>query len=283
MKRVQNASVLAATALGIGLLVPVLAVTPATAGTNGCPPDGLFYGVTHQGAHDKAGGYRTWRNTVPAFKKADDRCQWVESDVRFTSDMIPVMVHDKSTGPMFRKRCNLIVADHTLAELQSACRNPDGSTVATFDEYLDAVTLRGTVEIKPRSTSKPKLKILISKIYAHNDADVVSLEFTREWLLERIAKLDDDARPISRVWKGALVAYPDRVAAACDIALFNYKKFTPLVVSRLKAVGVVSVASVGSTDSRPNRPAAWSALASMGAAGAQTDYSQQMFDWQNSR
>ena len=112
---------------------------------------------------------------------------------------------------------------------------------------------------------------------------MVSLEFTREWLLERIAKLDDDARPISRVWKGALVAFPSRVAAACDIALFNYKKFTPLVVSRLKDVGVVSVASVGSTDSRPNRPAAWSALASMGAAGAQTDYSQQMFDWQNSR
>jgi hypothetical protein len=282
MRRVQNTSVMAATALLIGLLVPVMAATPATAGTNGCPPGGLFYGVTHQGAHDKA-GYRTWRNTVPAFKKADDRCQWVESDVRFTSDMIPVMVHDKSTGPMFRKRCNLIVAEHTLAELQAACRNPDGSTVATFDEYLDAVTLRGTVEIKPGSTSKPKLRILISKIYAHNDADVVALEFTREWLLARIAQLDNDANPIGRVWKGALVAFPDRVAAACDIAVFNYKKFSPLVVGRLTNVGVLSVASVGSTDSRPDRPAAWSALASMGAAGAQTDYSKQMFDWQNSR
>jgi hypothetical protein len=260
-----------------------MAATPASAVGTGCPPDGLVYGVAHQGAHDRSGGYRTWRNTLPAFKKAQDRCQWVESDVRFTSDMKPVMVHDKSTGPMFRKRCDLVVADHTLAELQSQCRNPDGSTVATFDQFLKAVSLKGTVEIKAGSTRKRHLKILIKKIYRHGDADVVALEFTGERVLQRIAQLDDDAQPISRVWKGALVGFPDRVAAACDIAVYNYKKFTPSVVADLTDVGVLSVASVGSTDHRPSRPDAWSLLASMGVAGAQTDYSQEMFDWQNAR
>ena len=272
-----------ATGLASALLTPVLTSTPAAAGTTGCPPDGKFFGVAHQGAHDRTGGYRTWRNTVPAFTKANDRCQWVESDVRFTSDMVPVMVHDKSTRPMFRNRCDLIVAEHTLAELQTACRNPDGSTVATFDEYLDVVSHGGMVEIKPGSTNKPKLKILIGKIYAHGAADVVSLEFTRERVLDRIAQVDDDANPISRAWKGALVAFPDRVAAACDIAIFNYRKFSPDVVSQLEKVGVRSFTSVGSTDSQPSRTAAWSLLAAGGASGAQTDHSQEMFDWQNQR
>ena len=119
-------------------------------------PKGSFYGVAHQGAHDSTGGYRTWRNTLPAFGKAQDRCQWVESDVRFTSDMIPVMAHDRTTAPMFRKRCNLVVAEHTLAELQTACRNPDGSTVATLDQYLDSFTWVGVVEIKKGGATSDK-------------------------------------------------------------------------------------------------------------------------------
>ena len=60
-------------------------------------------------------------------------------------------------------------------------------------------------------------------------------------------------------------------------------EFTAEVVGRLKDRGVLSFASVGSTDSTANRPAAWARLAAMGAAGAQTDYSAELFDWQNSR
>jgi glycerophosphoryl diester phosphodiesterase len=279
MRRAKIATLLVVVTLCVGVMVPVVTAGPASAGTNGCPPDGNFFGVAHQGAHDKSAGYRTWRNTLPAFRAAQDRCQWVESDVRFTSDMVPVMVHDRRTGPMFQDRCDLVVADHTLAELQSACRNPDGSTVATFDEYLDVVKLKGMVEIKPGSASKQELKILIGKIYAHNDADVVSLEYTGALVLERIAALDDDTNPISRVWKGAPVEYPDQVAAVCDIAIYPYRKFSPELVSRLKDLGVLSVSSVNSTSG----PVRWGTLASMGAAGAATDYSLRMFDWQNGR
>ncbi len=241
--------------------------------------------MAHQGAHDIIPGVpRTWRNTLPAFQKAQDRCQWVETDVRFTSDMIAVMVHDRTTAPMFRKRCDLVVEEHTLAELRSACRNPDGSTVATFDEFLDLVDVVSFVELKSgASVSDQKVRIIINKIYAHGDEDVVALNFTEEWLLQRIAELDDDTKPILRVWKGALVAFPDRVAAVCDFAIYGYPKFTPTVVGRLNDRGVMSVASVGKTDAEPNRPAAWARLAAMGAGAAQTDYSMELFNWQNSR
>ena len=202
--------------------------------------------------------------------------------------MIPVMVHDRTTKPMFRNRCNLVVEDHTLAELQAACRNPDGSTVATLDEYLDVVSVFGTVELKSGgSTSDLKVGIIIDKIYAHGDENVVALNFTEEWLLQRIAELDDDSKPILRGWKGALVGYPDRVAAVADIAIYSYAKFAstngPTIVSRLTDRGVQSISAVGTTDANANRLAAWAYLASLGAAGAQTDYSLQMFDWQNSR
>ena len=73
------------------------------------------------------------------------------------------------------------------------------------------------------------------------------------------------------------------MARVCEYAVYHYDKFTATVVSRLEDRGVLSFSSVGSTDSTSNRPAAWAWLATMGAAGSQTDYSQQMFDWQNSR
>lgn len=261
-----------------GLVAHEAAAAPATKGTS-CPPAGSVYGVAHQGAHDRAGGYRTYRNTVPAFKKAQDRCQWVESDVRFTKDLKPVMMHDKRTGPMFRYQCDLVVAQSTLAEIRQACRKPDGSTVATFGQFLKAVSLGGFVEIKKDSTSDAKLKILIRKIYKHGDEDVVALKFTDEWLLKRIAKLDKNAKPISRVWKGALVAYPDRVAAVCDFAVYSYAKFSSKVVGRLNDRGVGSVTSVSTTSGTSQ----WTQLAAVGAFGAETDYSKQMYDWQNSQ
>ena len=181
---------------------------------------------------------KTWRNTLPAFQKANDRCQWVESDVRFTLDMIPVMVHDYTTKPMFRNRCNLVVEDHTLAELRAACRNPDGSSVATLDEYLDAVSVFGLVELKSGgSTSDKKVGIIIDAIYAHGDENVVALNFTEEWLLQRIAELDDDSKPILRCWKGALVAYPDRVAAVADIALYLLRQVRRALTARQSSAG----------------------------------------------
>jgi glycerophosphoryl diester phosphodiesterase len=260
----------------VGLAVPATA-TSAAAGTNGCPPAGEFWGIAHQGAHDKENGITTYRNTLPAFKRAQDRCQLVESDVRFTSDGIAVMVHDQSTYPMFRGRCDLVVAEHTLAEIQKACRNPDGSTVATFAQYLDIADRQGFVEVKPGNVSATKIKKLVTAVYYAGDADVVSLMSTDTMVLDRIAALDDDSNPISRVWKGALIAYPDEVARVCDYAIYNVKKFTSASVSTLESRGVQSISSLTSDI------ATWDRLASTGAYGTLTDYSLEMFNWQNNR
>lgn len=268
----RRAVMVASTLLGAALTIPATA-TSAVAGTDGCPPNGQFYGVAHQGAHDTD----TYRNTMPAFRLAEARCQLVESDVRFTSDGIPVMVHDKTTSPMFNRRCDLVVAESTLAQIQDACRNPDGSTVATLNEYLSVVQRQGFVEVKPGNYSAYKIKQLIAAIYAAGDENVVSLESTETWVLDRIAALDNDAKPISRAWKGALVFYTDEVARVCDYAIYHPSKFTTETVTRLKSRGVESI-SANNSD-----PATWSRVASMGAYGGLTDASKVMFDWQNSR
>lgn len=269
-------SLAAATLLCAAFAIPVTA-SPAAADTNGCPPDGQFYGVAHQGAHDTENGVTTYRNTGPAFRRAQQRCQWVESDVRFTSDGIAVMVHDQSTYPMFRGRCDLIVSEHTLAEIQSACRNPDGSTVATFEKYLRIVDSRGLAEVKAGNVSVRKLRKLITAIYAAGDADIVSLETTEPIVLERIASLDDDLDPISRAWKGAQIDDPAEVARVCDYALYHSGKVTSESVATLESLGVHSI-SLRTAD-----VATWDQLALAGASGTLTDESQALFDWQNGR
>ncbi len=258
------------------LVVPATS-TAAVAANDGCPPSGHFYGVAHQGAHDTENGVTTYRNTAAAFKRAELRCQWVESDVRFTSDGIAVMVHDQSTFPMFRGRCDLIVSEHTLAEIRTECRNPDGSSVATFDQYLRIVDVRGFAEVKAGNVSVRKLRKLITAIYAAGDADVVSLETTKPVVLDRIAALDNDRNPISRAWKGAQVADPDEVARICEYALYWHSKVTRESVGRLEARGVQSI-SLRTADA-----ATWDRLASTGASGTLIDESQAMFAWQNTR
>jgi hypothetical protein len=187
------------------------------------------------------------------------------------------MVHDPTTFPMFRGRCDLVVSEHTLAEIRTACRNQDGSSVATFRQYLRVVDSRGLVEIKPGNVSRAKLQQLIDMIYAAGDADIVSLEMTETAVLDRIATLDNDSNPISRAWKGAQIADPDEVARVSDIALYHSRKMTSDSVSILESRGVQSI-SLRTVD-----PETWNRLAAIGAHGTLVDESQAMFAWQNTR
>lgn len=271
----KRALLLAAAVLAAGLVS--VSASPAVAGSNGCPPGGHFWGMAHQGAHDTVQRVTTYRNTLPAFRRAEDRCQWVESDVRFTRDGIPVMVHDKSTAPMFRKRCDLIVSDSTLRQIRAACRNPDDSTVATFKQFLKTVDRRGFVELKVGNTSNANLRELIAAVYANRDEKTVHLEYTGQAVLERIARLDRNRRPIQRVWKSPPTSDPDLVARTADYAVVPRARVTRQLVNRLGSRGVRTVAAGSKWVNT------WERLASIGVTAGLTEESLRMYRWQRRR
>ena len=282
-KKRQNWAVMVAVALlctGLTAMpVPATASTSdPTRGGSGCPPRGeSFWGIAHQGAHDSVNGDRTYRNTLPAWRRAQNRCQWPETDLRFTRDRVPVMVHDQSTRPMFAGRCDLQVAKSTLERLRNACRNPDGSTVATLSQYLKLVKLRGLVEIKSGQSSDAQLKKIIRSVYAHNDEKNVFLESPSTNVLNRIDQFDNNAKPIRRAWKDAGLGNAITAGRVSDVAILRASQITRRQVNAYEARGVRTV-SAGT-----NRPATWRRLASVGAFGTLTDRSRRMFRWQNSR
>lgn len=73
-------------------------------------------------------------NTRRAFSDAMAHgAQWLETDVRFTSDDYPVIMHDPTVDRTTDGTGN--VADMTLAQLR-ALRTPDGQYVPTLYEFL---------------------------------------------------------------------------------------------------------------------------------------------------
>ncbi|MEX0346548.1 MAG: glycerophosphodiester phosphodiesterase [Rhizobiaceae bacterium] len=84
--------------------------------------------ISHRGEHN--------RNTIPensleAFRKAEQAGVWgIEADIRWTADLIPVIIHDPDTLRVFGKP--ITVADVEFAELRS--RVPEVPSLAELVE-----------------------------------------------------------------------------------------------------------------------------------------------------
>ncbi len=71
--------------------------------------------VSHRGAHDNRG---VIENTLAAFDAARDAGVWgIETDIRWTRDLEPVLLHDPDTGRLFDDA--LRVQDVTMATLRA--------------------------------------------------------------------------------------------------------------------------------------------------------------------
>lgn len=72
--------------------------------------------VSHRGEHDN----RTRReNTMAAFRAAEAAGVWgLETDIRWTADMVPVVIHDPDTKRVFGP--DMTIADVTFAQLREA-------------------------------------------------------------------------------------------------------------------------------------------------------------------
>jgi len=108
--------------------------------------DAPAYLVAHRG--DRTGGVE---NTLAAFKQAASAgARFAECDIQFTSELIPVVIHDNCLARLCNK-ADLRISGHALTDLQQACSNH--FTLATLDELLlwlaSQPQLTMFIEIKP--------------------------------------------------------------------------------------------------------------------------------------
>ncbi len=71
--------------------------------------------VSHRGERD---GITVFENTLPAFRPIKENHIWgIELDVRWTKDLVPVVIHDADGLRVFKKP--FVIAQHTWAECQN--------------------------------------------------------------------------------------------------------------------------------------------------------------------
>lgn len=148
----------AAAAVLASLLV---GASPADAGT-GCVPAP----VAHRG--DSA---RAPENTMPAYRKALRLGVWrLETDVRFTSNDVPVLMHDPTVGRTTNGRGQ--IAELTLTQVRSLdagswfSKQYAGVKVPTLYQLLDYGRTRGAyfmLELKTRPTPE-QMQIFLNRL-----------------------------------------------------------------------------------------------------------------------
>ena len=151
--------------------------------------------VSHRGEHDNVA---VFENTLPAFEAAADAGVWgLEMDLRWTRDMIPVVIHDPDLQRLYGRPER--IADLTLAEL-NALDVPVPTLSAVVGRFGGQRHLM--VEIKAGTLRHPdlqnrRLKVLFDGLTAERDFHLISLapqEFSRIHFVHPGALL-----PISRL------------------------------------------------------------------------------------
>ena len=83
--------------------------------------------ISHRGEHDNV---TVFENTIKAFEIAHNAGAWgLETDIRWTRDLVPMVAHDPDTKRVFGK--DLLLADTNFQELRHAI--PD---IPTLEEFV---------------------------------------------------------------------------------------------------------------------------------------------------
>lgn len=161
--------------------------------------------IAHRGAHDNR---TVIENTVHAFDAALAAGVWgIETDVRWTRDLEPVLIHDADTARLFGT--GLRIADVTADELRR--RIPSVPTLAELVQR-HAPRLHLMLELKAELYPDParqqqRLAEILQPLQAGRDYHFMALDAA---LFEPLAALPNHAMiPIART----------NVAATCRIAL----------------------------------------------------------------
>ncbi|UJB40358.1 LamG-like jellyroll fold domain-containing protein [Streptomyces sp. A1-5] len=228
------------------------------------------YTVGHRGAPKLAP-----ENTIVSLQTAIDRgADWIETDVQFTKDGQPVIMHDPTVDRMTNGKGRI---DQLTAEEISKLTVKGGGRVPTLEEVL--TLLKGTstrllLEIKGTQTSASvdhALRLvseagLTERTMAQSfDEDVVRYAAASPYKT-KVALLRDnlDADPVATARKFSLSAYAVN---------FNGLSISPAAVDELKSAGVeVFVWTV-------DRDSDWQAATTWGVDGIITNRADQLIQW----
>ncbi|MEE6264814.1 glycerophosphodiester phosphodiesterase family protein [Streptomyces diastatochromogenes] len=234
-----------------------------------CPRSSV---VGHRGAPKLAP-----ENTLASLQKAIDRgADWIETDVQFTKDGQPVIMHDATVDRMTNGKGRI---DQLSAEEIARLTVKGGGRVPTLEEVLTLLKGRSTrllLEIKGTQTPASvdhALRLvseagLTRRTMAQSfDEDVVRHAGASRYRT-KIALLRDnlDADPVATARKFSLSAYA---------VSFKGLSVSPAAVDRLQSAGIeVFVWTV-------DRDSDWRAATTWGVDGIITNRADQLIPWRN--
>jgi len=164
-------------------------------GSSAIDYDKIVKGVAHRGFSSVAP-----ENTIPAFKLAKQNgFNYVETDIRFTSDNIPVCIHDGSIDRTSNGTGN--VGSMTLETIKTydfgSWKSSDyaGVKIPTFEEFMTlcrAIELHPYIELKTGTQAQIENLVDIVKSYGmHNKVTWISFTDT---YLTYVKNYDSKAR-----------------------------------------------------------------------------------------
>jgi glycerophosphoryl diester phosphodiesterase len=249
-------SVIVASALALGMLAPAAVATAATASP---------FLIAHRGgASGKAA-----ENTMTAYAVGAKSSAWLEADVRFTKDDVPVIMHDadiarttNGSGP---------VSSFTFTQWRRF-RTADGQTVPTFAQFtsfLKRHKKKAFIEFKAQPRNARQWAH-IKKAAAPVKKSLIVYSWSTDKLKETRAH-------------GYQTAYYERVRGASfaeikkqgSFYLRQYASVTKYEITKLKQLGVKTVLFT------PSSPKGWKKSKELGAWGIFTDEGAAYAEWRD--
>ena len=129
--------------------------------------------ISHRGEHDNR---RIFENTMEAFERAYDCGVWgLELDVRWTKDLIPVVIHDENTRRVFE-------TEISIDQTSFSRLNETHPVIPTLEEVIQrfAGKTHLMVEIKEEHYPDPEyqnrvLRTLLTRLQPADDYHLISL------------------------------------------------------------------------------------------------------------
>jgi glycerophosphoryl diester phosphodiesterase len=223
--------------------------------------------ISHRGEH-----LRHPENTMPAFAEAVRvRADYIEVDVRTTSDGKLVLMHDSDVGRTTNGKGE--VSKMTFDEIRAldAGIKKDiaftGAKVPTFDEVLDYARGKIGIYVDCKAISS---KDLVEHIHAHGMSGQVVIYSGR--MSKEVQALDPRLKimPEARSAELAKMLVSD---LHVKVMAFDAADFKPEVIAVAKQGNAqIFVDRLGLADN----PAAWEEAVQWGAAGIQTDHPEEL-------
>ena len=126
--------------------------------------------ISHRGEHDNK---KVYENTIPAFDRVHEAGVWgIEFDIRWTSDLKPVVFHDRNLQRVFKSDTE--ISKVTLTKLKMHC-----NLIPTLSEVIQKFgkKIHFMVEIKKQAYPDPEHQNNVLKDLFHELTSQVDFHF----------------------------------------------------------------------------------------------------------